>query len=217
MRSRLMVMARHQLLRAGLVSLLQPRNDIELVAQAGDGQEGVRLASRLQPEVALMDMQLPGLNSVDTTQRILNANPSCRVICLAAEEPPQMMSAALQAGARGMVSKDASTEELLRAIEAVLKRQLYISPSLADAAVIACFEAASSAGRAGGAFVRLTPKEREVVQLLAEGLATKEVASRLGLSYKTVATHREHAVGKLGLRGLADITRYAIREGLVRP
>lgn len=216
MRSRLMVMARHQLLRAGLMSLLQPRPDLELVAQAGDGQEGVRLASRLQPEVALMDMQLPGLNSVDATQRILNANPACRVICLAAEEPPQMLRAALQAGARGMLSKDCSTEELLRAIEAVLQRQLYISPSLADAAVIACFEAASAQG-GRSAFARLTPKEREVVQLLAEGLATKEVAGRLGLSYKTVATHREHAVAKLGLRGVADITRYAIREGLVRP
>ena len=98
MRSRLMVMARHQLLRAGLMSLLQPRPDLELVAQAGDGQEGVRLASRLQPEVALMDMQLPGLKSVDATQRILGTQANCRVICLAAEEPPQMLRAALPAG-----------------------------------------------------------------------------------------------------------------------
>ncbi|MCF8204436.1 MAG: response regulator transcription factor [Methylotenera sp.] len=216
MRSRVMVMARHQLLRAGLASLLQSRQDVELVAQAGDGQEGVRLAARLQPDVVLMDMQLPGLNSVDATQRILGTQANCRVICLAAEEPPQMLRAALQAGARGMISKDCSAEELMRAIEAVLQRQLYISPALADAAVIACFEAAS-APSARDAFVRLTPKEREVVQLLAEGLATKQVASRLGLSYKTVATHREHVVAKLGLRGVADITRYAIREGLVRP
>lgn len=214
MRTRLMVMARHQLLREGLVSLLESRPDTELVAQAGDGQEGVRLASRLAPEVVVMDMQLPGLNSVDATQRILDATPGCRVLCLVADEPPQMMRAVLEAGARGIVAKDCSTDELLAAIGAVIRRQLYISPSLADAAVMACYEAASQAG--GGVFSRLTPKEREVVQLLAEGLSTKQAAAQLGLSYKTVASHREHAVAKLGVRGVADLTRYAIREGLVQ-
>ncbi|MBB3280391.1 response regulator transcription factor [Mitsuaria sp. BK037] len=213
MRTRLMVIARHQLLREALASLIQEQGGQELVAQAGDGQEAVRLAVRLRPEVVLMDMELPGLNCVDTTQRIVAASPSTRVLCLADEEPPHRMRAALDAGASGILAKDSGVDELVRAIGALGRRQFYLSPSLTEAAVIACAHPAA----APSAFVRLTPKEREIVQLLAEGLSTKHIAAQLGVSQKTVASHREHAVNKLGLRGLADITRYAIREGLARP
>lgn len=208
-----MVIARHQLLREGLVSLLSGRPDQEMVAQAGDGQDAVRLASDLRPEVVLIDMELSGLNCVDATQRILYASPSSRVLCLAAEEPPHRMRAALDAGARGILAKDSSAEELMRAIGALSRRQYYFSPSLTEAAMLACREPEALQV---SAFVRLTPKEREIVQLLAEGLTTKQIAAQLDVSHKTVASHREHAVAKLGLRGVADLTRYAIREGLAR-
>ncbi|OWQ83822.1 hypothetical protein CDN99_25490 [Roseateles aquatilis] len=214
MRTRVMVIARHQLLREGLVSLLRGHADLELVAQSGDGQEGARLASELRPEVVLMDMELPGLNCVDATHRLLGGSPSSRVLCLAGGEPPHRMRAALDAGARGILAKDSSADELQRAIAALTRRQFYFSPALTEAAMLACREPVAAQV---SAFVRLTPKEREIVQLLAEGFTTKQIAAQLDVSHKTVASHREHAVAKLGLRGVADLTRYAIREGLAQP
>ncbi|ANH67701.1 response regulator transcription factor [Mitsuaria sp. 7] len=216
MRTKLIVMARHQLLREGLAALLGSRSDIELLAEAADGQEGVRMTARLMPQVVLMEMQMPGLHGVDAAQRILATSSDSQIICLAAEEPSWMLRRALEAGVRGILGKNCGLEELLRAITAVTNRQLYLSPLLADAAIAACIDRPGRAA-ATGVFVLLTSKEREIVQLLAEGLSTKEAALHLGLSYKTVAAHREHASAKLGARGIADITRYAIREGLVVP
>lgn len=212
MRTRVMVMERQQLVREGLVSLLSGWDDLELTAQTGDGVEGVRLAARLRPDVVLVDLQMPGLNAADATRRIVAASPASRVLCLAADEPPHLMKAALDAGARGILAKDSSADDLARAIRSTTMKQFYLSPSVAEVALHAC----SVEPIREGAFKRLTPKEREVVQLLAEGLSTKQIAARLCISYKTVAAHREHAVAKLGARGVADLTRYAIREGLAR-
>lgn len=213
MRRRVMVMAQHQLMREALVALLHGRDSNETIADAGDGRLGAQQAIDLRPDVVVMDLQLAGLNSIDVIQRITVGSPGSRVLCLAADDTHWMMRSALDAGARGILAKDATTEELIRAIAAVSARQLYLSPSLTEAAMNACLQ---PTGRAG-AFFRLTAKEREVVQLLAEGLTTKEAAAKLQVSVKTVASHREHATSKLGIRGVAGLTRYAIREGLTVP
>jgi two-component system secretion response regulator SsrB len=213
MRTRVMVMERQQLVREGLAAMLARGPDLELIGLTGDGGEGVRLASRLRPDVVVMDLQIPGLNAPDAIRRIVATSPPTHVLCLAAGSSPQLMKAALDGGARGIIAMDASAEELLRAVLSLTQRQLYLSPSVAEQAMAAC----SLSPQQNDAFRRLTPKEREVVQLLAEGHSTKQVASRLSVSFKTVATHREHAMSKLGLRGVADLTRYAIREGLTFP
>ncbi len=211
MRTRVMVLVRHQLMREGLAALLRDQPDQMLVGQSGNGLDGTRLAAELRPDVVLMDMDLPGLNGVDATRRIVGASPSSRVLCLVSEQSPQTLRAALDAGVRGILAKDSSGEELIRAIAALAQRQYYFSASLTETAIQACRDTASQAS----VFARLTPKEREIVQLLAEGHSPKQIAVRLDVSYKTVASHREHAAAKLGLRGMADLTRYAIREGLV--
>lgn len=213
MHTRVMVMARHQLVREGLGALLSRQGDFALIGSFGDGREGAAQAVERRPELVMMELQLEGLHGVDVIRRIASGSPHTRVLCLAADEPHDMMRIALEAGARGFLAKDASPEEMLRALAAVRHRQLYLSPSLAEAAVIAT----TPDTHRSYAFCKLTPKEREVVQLLAEGLSTKEAAARLNLSVKTVATHREHATGKLGIRGVAALTRFAIREGLAHP
>jgi len=213
MLTRVMVIEPRQLVREGLAALLAQGEGLALVGQAGDGSEGVEMAGRLLPDVVVMGLQLASLNAPDVARRIAAASARTKVLCLAADPAPQLLRAALDAGVRGILGKDAGVEELMRAIRSLDQRRLVLAPSVARHAMDACFSQPSP----DGAFARLTPKERQVVQLLAEGLTTKQVAGRLSVSFKTVATHREHAMGKLGLRGVADLTRYAIREGLATP
>ncbi len=212
MRTRVLLAERQQLMREGLASLLGRDPGLEVVAQTGDGTGAVQAARQLRPDVAVIDLQVPGMNGVDATRRIRADRPEIKVLCLVEQELPWMMKAALDAGAFGLLLKDSSFEELARAIHTVMQHKLYLSPALAAAAVDSC----RSAPQSDGAFSLLTPKEREVVQLLAEGNSTKQAAARLDISFKTVATHRERVMAKLRIRSIADLTRYAIREGLAR-
>ena len=213
MRTKVLLAERQQLVREGLASLLARDPNTEVVAQAGDGAGAVQAAEQLRPHVAVIDLQLPGLNGVDATRRIRSGRPDVKVLGLAERELPWVMKAALDAGAAGLLLKDSSFDELARAIGSMMQGKLYLSPALAAAALDGC----RAASQPDGAFSVLTPKEREVVQLLAEGNSTKQAAARLEISFKTVATHRERVMAKLRIRGIADLTRYAIREGLARP
>lgn len=213
MRTKVLLAERQQLVREGLASLLARDPEVEVVAQAATGSAAVEAAERWRPHVAVIDLQIPGLNGVDATRRIRLGQPEVRVLGLSERDLPGVMKAALDAGAAGLLLKDCGFDELVRAIAVVLLGKLYLSPGLTAAALEGC----RAAPQPDGAFSVLTPKEREIVQLLAEGHSTKQAAARLDISFKTVATHRERVMAKLRIRSIADLTRYAIREGLARP
>lgn len=202
----------HRILREGLIALLARESDIELVGQAEDGLEAVRLARELQPDVAVIDVAMPGLNGLEAMRRIRDEAPAVRTLCLSVHDDSRMVLAVLDAGASGYVLKDCSFDELALAIRKVMANQVYLSPDIVGIVVNEVRQ--RGAPRAASSTSALTPRERELVQLLSEGHSTAEIAERLHVSAKTVATHREHVLHKLDVRGIAELTRYALREGL---
>jgi len=205
----------HRIVRDGLSALLARETDIELVGQTHDGSGAIRLARELRPDVVVTDLSMPGLNGIEAILRIRSEEPSVRVLCLSVHDDSRMVLAALDAGAAGYVLKDCSFEELALAIRKAVANQIHLS---ADIVGIVVEEVRSrgvlKAPKAQTAQATLTPREREMVQLLSEGHSTQQIADRLHLSAKTVATHREHLQQKLHIRSIAELTRYALREGL---
>jgi DNA-binding NarL/FixJ family response regulator len=202
----------HRIVRQGLCALLAHEADIELVGQAEDGLAAVRLARELRPDVVVTDVSMPGLNGVEATRRIRADAPSVRVLCLSVHAESRMVLAVLDAGASGYVLKDDSYDDLALAIRKAMADQVHLSAELVGLVV----NAARSRGQPqpAGTAAALTPREREMVQLLSEGLSTQQIADRLHVSIKTVATHREHVMHKLEISSLAELTRYALHEGL---
>jgi len=202
----------HRIVRDGLCALLAREKDIELIGQADDGLGAVRLARELRPDIVVTDVSMPGLNGVEATRRIRTDEPSVRVLCLSVHAESRMVLAVLEAGASGYVLKDCSYDELALAIRKAMADQIHLSAELVGLVV----KEVRSRGQpqlAGGT-AALTPREREMVQLLSEGLSTQQIADRLHVSIKTVATHREHVMQKLDISSLAELTRYALCEGL---
>lgn len=206
--TRLIVADDHQILRQGLVALLGVQSDLEIVGQASDGREAVALARELNPDVIVMDVAMPNLNGIDASRQIVASVPSAKVIILSAHGHQRMIAEALRSGASGYVPKDSAMEELVEAIRAVVAGQRYLGPKVASVLASEFLESEPRNGHS------LTPREREVLQLIAEGKATKEAAAVLGVSVKTVETHRRSLMEKLALFSVAELTKYAIREGL---
>lgn len=202
----------HRIVRQGLCALLAAERDIELIGQADDGLGAVRLARELRPDVMVVDVSMPGMNGVEATRRIRVDEPSVRVLCLSVHAESRMVLAVLEAGAAGYVLKDDSYEELVLAIRRAMAGQMHLSADLVGVVV----NEVRSRGRpqAVGGAPLLTPREREILTLLSEGRSTQQIADRLHVSVKTVATHREHVMQKLSLGSLAELVRYALREGL---
>lgn len=201
-----------QLMRDGLAALLRQEPGMELVGQAADGAECVEIARTVRPNVVIMDLAMPRLNGIEATIRILDESPQTKVICLSVHDEQRLVSAVIDAGAVGYLLKDCAFEELAKAVHSVMAQQVYISPAIA--AVLVADYRARRDGADESAFTQLTAREREIVQLLAEGHSTKQISSHLRVSPKTVATHREHAMAKLKVKSIAQLTRYAISEGL---
>lgn len=208
--TRIVIANSQSILRDGLTALLDGEADVAVVGQAADGIECVQVVARLLPEIVLMDVCLPGLNGIEATRRVLSRCPQVKVICLDSPHSHASMRAVIDAGARGFLPRSCTFQELVRAIRAVGANQMYLSPTISQR-LIGQYRASRGDG---SAFTLLTSREREITQLLSEGLSTKEIAARLHVSIKTVGTHREHIMLKLSLRGIAELTRYAIREGL---
>jgi len=201
----------HKILRQGLRTLLEQEKDIQIVGEADNGRLSVKLASELVPDVVIMDVAMPDLNGIDATRRITEADPRARVVALSMHSDGRYVRGMLQAGARGYILKDCAAEELTRAIRTVMRNQVYVSPGVTGTIVNDYVRQLSAAAAEPAT---LSHREREVLQLLAEGGSTVNIAAELHLSAKTIETHRKHIMDKLGLRSIAELTKYAIREGI---
>lgn len=202
----------HTIMRKGLRSLLEQQHNIEVVAEAEDGRTTVRLAHELKPDVVIMDISMPDLNGIEATHQIIDTEPDIKVIALSMYSDRKFVAGMLKAGASGYLLKDCAFDELSRAIETVIDDQTYLSPRIAGTVVKDYMEHLPT--KDASAFTSLTNREREVLQLIAEGKSTKQIASVLFVSVKTVETHRQNIMSKLNLYNIPDLVKYAIREGI---
>jgi len=196
-------------------ALLSELPGVEVVAETGDGREALRLVREKKPEIALIDISMPGLNGLEVAARIARERPTTRVIMVSMHGDDESVRRALVAGAAGYLLKNSDRNELEMALRAVARGDTWLSPSLTKRVVAAYTHGARPAG--DGPFAVLTPRQREVLQLVAEGHSNKEIASRLNVAPKTVETHRTELMERLGIHGVASLVRYAIQVGLVRP
>ncbi|MCX7239328.1 MAG: response regulator transcription factor [Burkholderiales bacterium] len=202
----------HTLVRAGLRKLLESLPDIEVVGEASDGLELLEMAEKLQPQVVLMDIAMPGLNGIEATGRIVKALPGVRVLILSMHQNAEYVRQALRQGAVAYLLKDSAPLELELALKAVLCGETYLSPAVSKGVVSDYVQRLRSDDQPEDL---LTPRQREVLQLIAEGHSTKEIARRLDLSVKTVETHRTQLMKQLDIHEVAGLVRYAMRAGLV--
>lgn len=199
----------HTLVRAGIRALLAAMPAVEVVGEAADGEEALRLALRLLPDVVLMDIAMKGMNGLQATARLRQELPATRVIILSMHATGDYLQQALRAGAAGYILKDAATLELQLALAAVARGDTYLSPAVSAQVVEGFLQQDRPAGT-----LALTPRQSEILHLIAAGLSTKEIAFRLQLSGKTVDTHRAQLMERLGIHDIAGLVRYAIRTGL---
>lgn len=207
---RVLIVDDHPVVRKGLSTFLANEPDLNVVGAAQDGEEAIRLVAEDCPDVVLMDLSMPELNGADATRAIIDARPECRVIVLSMYAEREYVRRALKAGATGYVVKRSAAKELVDAIRAVHSGQRYLSPRVADVVI----DDYAADGKAD-LLEKLSTREREVLQLLAEGRTGSEIAQRLGLSQKTVETYRARLVEKLGIRDVAGLVKFAIQRGLV--
>ena len=207
---RILIADDHEVVAEGLKHLVQAQSDLEVIAIVGDGREAVRVAKETEPDVVLMDLSMPELNGADATRAIIDGRPECRVIVLSMYAEREYVRRALKAGATGYVVKRSAAKELVDAIRAVHSGQRYLSPRVADVVL----DDYAADGKAD-LLEKLSTREREVLQLLAEGRTGSEIAQRLALSQKTVETYRARLVEKLGIRDVAGLVKFAIQRGLV--
>lgn len=205
----------HTVVREGFRNLLETEADIKIIAEAKDGREAVAMAAKLCPDVVLMDIAMPELNGLDATRQILKAHPTSRVLILSAHSEDAYVANAVDSGACGYLLKQSSLQDVCEAIRTVAKGGTFFSKSVGRRIVRLRTRQSERTGKAGGSKSALTPREREVLQLIAEGKANKQTASDLGISIKTVEKHREHLMEKLDIHDTAGLTRYAMNEGVI--
>lgn len=208
---RILLVDDHALVRGGVRALIDGFDGFAVVGEAADGREALAAARTLAPDIVVMDIGMPGLNGLDATLRIRQACPATVVLALSMHAGEHYVSEALRAGARGYVVKDAAPEELERALRTVAAGRRYLSAGLRPNGLLA----AARGDAAGGGGPTLTSRQREILQLVAEGHSTRDIAARLCISVKTVETHRAQLMQRLGIYDVAGLTRHAIRIGLV--
>ena len=204
----------HKMILAALRSLLEKEIDIAVVGEAGDGEALLELVARTAPDVAVVDIGMPGMNGIEATRRLLAARPLLKVIALSAYSDKRFVLEMLEAGAKGYLIKASAGDELPRAIRAIAQGQTYLCPEVAGTIVEA---ARGKSSREGSATAKLGRREREVLALLAEGNISSEIAARMHIAPSTVEVHRRNIMRKLDLHSVAELTKYAIREGLTSP
>ncbi len=207
---RIMLVDDHQIVREGFRSLLERQPDLDVVGEAGDGRAGVQLARQLKPDVVVMDVAMSGLNGIEATRQVIHDVAGVKVLALSMHPGKRVVGEMLQAGALGYLAKSCALEELVHAVRKVAAGQTYLSSSIERPDETESVPPQSAArGKAA-----LSRREREVLQLVAEGKSTKEVAATLHVSTKTIETHRSNIMRKLEIRSIAELTKYAVREGL---
>jgi two-component system response regulator NreC len=202
----------HAIVRQGLRAILNTVSDVKLVGEAADGQEALRLAERLRPEVLVLDLMLPGLNGFEVARQVRRRSPHTQVVVLSMHSDAAYVLEALRAGALGYVVKDAGVEELLRAVRMAAAGRRYLSPPLSETALGAVAGRPEGEGLPPDPYETLTAREREVLQLTAEGLSGAAVAARLFISPRTVESHRANLMRKLGVRNQKELIRYALQR-----
>jgi len=212
MRIKVLLADDHEVVRGGLRSLLEQEDDMDVVADVGDGQSAIELARELRPSVVVMDISMPGLNGTAATKRVLSESRGVKVLALSAHTDRRFVSDMLKAGATGYLPKSCAPEELVKAIREVHAGGIYLSPKIAGVVVDGFVKSIHAPDEAVGA--PLTDREREVLQLIAEGRSSKEIGVAFHISARTVDTHRQRLMDKLGLHTVAELTKFAIREGL---
>jgi DNA-binding NarL/FixJ family response regulator len=215
-RKRVLLADDHQLVRAGLRLLIDGLSDFEVVAEVGDGVEALEAARKLQPDIALLDISMPRMGGLEAADAMRTASPATRVVALSMHASEQHFAAALKAGAIGYVIKDAAVNELAEALRTVAAGNHYVSPRISGALMQSLARNLRGEQRDTADPV-LSPRQRQVLQLIAEGRNTREIADQLHVSVKTVETHRAELMRRLDIHDVAGLTRYAIRAGLVSP
>jgi two-component system response regulator NreC len=216
MKIRLLLVDDHQVVRSGLRMLLASESDVEIVGEAGTAQEALDAVRLLKPTVVLMDIGLPDLSGIDATREIKRTNPEVAVVALTIHEDEEYFFKMLEVGAGGYVPKRAAPEELLTAIRAAAAGEVYLYPSMAKL-LVKDYLAQDRSNEAAATLDGLTGREQEVLRYLAEGVDNEGIAEALTISIKTVARHRENIMQKLGLHSRAELVRYAIRKGIIKP
>ena len=204
----------HAVVRDGLRYLLDAQPDIRVIGDAASGLEAVRRVIELQPDVVVMDIAMPELNGIEATRRIVTERPTVHVVILSMHATAEHVYRALEAGARGYVLKASAGAEVVAAVRSVHAGQRYLTPGVSDLVVDEYLRQRTTAGSADP-LDRLSPREREILQLVAEGHTSAEIAQRLALSPKSVDTYRSRLMAKLGIDNLPDLTRFALRHGLI--
>jgi len=211
---RVLIADDHALVRAGLRLLIEAIEGVEAVGEASNGREAIALAAKLRPDVVLMDIMMPELNGLDATARIVAADPGARVVILSMSTGEETVLPALRAGATGYLLKDVTPVELELAIRAAAKGETFLCTAVSKHVVDRCFQRTSSSDQI---WERLTARQREVLQLVAEGRSSKEIAVRLGITARTAKAHRAQLMEALDIHDIAGLVRYAIRRGMVAP
>ena len=210
---RILIAEDHKMMREGLRSLLEEKLGYDCVAEANDGYEAVRKAKEFHPDIVIMDIMLPNLNGIEATRQIKSQQPEIEVVVLSMHATRNYVLQVLQAGASAYLLKDSALEDLAAALVAVSKGGMYLSSAITTAAALKN-EAAGISPKNLADVPRLTKRELQVLQLIADGRSTKEIAATLEVSVKTIETHRKQIMDKLSIRTIAGLTKYCIREGL---
>jgi DNA-binding NarL/FixJ family response regulator len=205
----------HTIVREGLRKMLELETDIRVVGEAGDGRETVALVKQLRPEVVLMDVAMPRLNGFEATRQVLKSFPATKVLILSAHHDDAYLKGATESGAVGFLLKQSSAQDVCRAVREVHKGKTFFIPAISRRLARINPQSPDRAGLVRKKFVQLTSREMEVLQLIAEGKANKQIAAELGIGIKTVEKHREHLMQKLDIHDTAGLTRYAIGAGII--
>jgi two-component system response regulator NreC len=209
---KIIVVDEHKILREGLSTLIAKQPDMEIIGEATDGREVLQLLEKSKPDLILMDVTMPNLNGIEATRKIKSKKPGIEIIALSLHSDRRYVLGMIDAGASGYLLKECAFEELVRAINTVMSKKKYLSPGISDILIDEYVKKTTTDKPT--IYSKLTPREREILQLIAEGKNTKEIARYLFISVKTVETHRRHIKKKLKVESVAELTKIAIREGL---
>jgi DNA-binding NarL/FixJ family response regulator len=213
---RILIVDDHAVVRRGVRSLLESQEGWEVCGEATNGRDAVEQSGRLRPDVVVMDLSLPGLNGLDATRQILKEAPGTEVLVLTMHQSEELARDVLQAGARGYLLKSDADKNLIAAVDSLRRHKPFLSPTVTEF-VLDDYIRRGDAAQADFTSVAVTPREREIIQLVAEGQSNKQAASTLGVSVKTIEAHRANIMRKLHLRSVSDLVRYAIRNRIVQP